>query len=116
MKPNFPFKDKDVVSFPDTETETVDVGIGVDMPVAQTEYQNLLIVRKCGRGFRLELEYGNSEVFCNRRGNRKFISTKDYLGYFGDYSDLKFCCVEEDLRMSVDDLEKNIKTHQDSFQ
>jgi hypothetical protein len=98
----FPFKNGDVLSFPDTESEYVDVGIGVDMKVAETPYENLLIVRKCGRGFRFEMEYDRSEVFGNRR---KFVSTKEYLEYFGNYSDLKFCSSEEDLRLSAEELE-----------
>lgn len=95
LKPDFPFKNKDVLSFPDQYSEYVDVGIGM-MKVAETPYDNLVIVRKHGRGFRLQLEYESSEVFSFRK-NKKFISLVEYLNYFGDYSDLKWECREEDL-------------------
>jgi uncharacterized phage protein (TIGR01671 family) len=39
----------DIVLFPDYETETVDVGIGVDMKVAETSVNNFApVVFKCG--------------------------------------------------------------------
>lgn len=101
MKYKFPFNHDDVVSFPDTETECVDVGCdefgAMMMPVAQTEYPNLMIVEKRGRGFRFVLEYGESEIFRRNRRTGKYISTKEYLGYFGNYSDLKFVCRKKEL-------------------
>jgi len=113
-KLEFPFKNKDVVSFPDTDSEFVDVGLGgCNLKVAETTFRNLLIVRKVGKGFRFEMEYDYSEVFGRNltskfqdKRKRKFIPTKEYLNYFGDYSDLQYECVEEDLRIFDDELEK----------
>lgn len=101
----FPFKNNDVVSFPDTDSEYVDVGIGPGMKVAETPYLNLLIVHKCGRGYRFELEYTYSEVFRRTKNGNKFITNKEYLNYFGDYSDMKYVCKKEDLELT----EKEIK-------
>lgn len=101
MKPELPFKEGDVVSFPDTETESVDVGCdefgSMMMPVAQTEYENLVIVEKKGRGFRFKLEYGYSETFRRNKRTSPYISTMQYLDYFGDYADLKFVCRKHEL-------------------
>ena len=94
----FPFKANDVLSFPDTDTETVDVGIGVEIPIAQTSFENLIRVIKKGKGLTLQLVdtewYNYSEVF--RRGkktiNSGYISLKEYIDYFGNFDDLKFVC------------------------
>jgi len=106
MKKAFPWKNGDAVSFPDTESEFVDVGFGVNngmgMKVAEMTYENIVIVRKWGRGFRLECPYG-SEIFnksfnWGKKSNRKkYISLKEYLDYFGNYSELKYVCTEEEL-------------------
>ncbi len=104
-RPKFPFEDKDIVSFPDTDSEYVDVGLGgCNLKVAESKYDNLLIVHKCGRGFRFEMEYTESEVFgrylnskFTNKNKRKYISLKEYLEEFGDYSDLKYVCKQKEL-------------------
>jgi len=99
----FPFKHNDVISFPDTETEYVDVGLGMgcSMPVAQTTYPNLLIVHKWGRGFRLELD-GYSETFRKYpKANKKaYVSLSEYLKMFGDFSDLEYVTTKEELMIT----------------
>lgn len=105
----FHFKNGDVVSFPDTDSEYVDVGIG-KMKVAEAPYDNLLIVRKHGRGFRLELEYECSEVFriypSKHKKRKRHISLQEFKNHFGDFSVLEYVCPEEDLRMSAEKLEE----------
>jgi len=102
----FPFKNNDVVTFPDTDSEFVDVGIGPCIQVAETPYYNLLIVHKCGRGWRFELENVYSEVFRRTKNGNKFISNKEYLDYFGNYSDMKYVCKKEDLELTNKEIEK----------
>ena len=89
---DFKFEHGDVLSFPDTDSEYVDVGWGPNYKVAETSYDNLVTVCKCGRGFRLKLlDFCDSEVF-RRYGKFKnrFISLKEYLDYFGNFNDLQY--------------------------
>ncbi len=92
----FPYKAGDVVRFPDTESETVDVGVGM-MKVAETLVYTVCEVVKRGRGVSLCIigdDY--SEVF----GTRGYIPILRYLEYFGDYKDLEYVCKEEELDMN----------------
>ena len=97
----FPYKANDVLGFPDTETETVDVGIGY-VAVAQTEYEQLVRVVKKGKGVTLQLvevnKYRYSEAFdvSRKKTNSGYISLKEYINYFGNYNDLKFVCTWEE--------------------
>jgi hypothetical protein len=100
----FNYKAGDVLSFEDTDSEYVDVGLGGEnMKVAEYTYPNIVIVRKCGRGHRLELEYNYSEIFKKYPGKgkfdqKKYISLKEFIDYFGTFNELKYECTEEELK------------------
>ncbi len=89
MNKNFPYKENDVVSFPDTESEFVDVGIGAGLKVAESKINTVCRVVKRGLGYQLKMlepsDY--SEIF-HRKGHRP-ISLKEYLNYFGSFKELK---------------------------
>lgn len=108
-KEKFPFKHGDVVSFEDTDSEYVDVGFGVHcgVKVAEAKYENVAVVRKWGRGFRLELDGYGSETFSTRRvGDKSYVSLRDVLDYFGDYSSLKYIGKEEDINRPFSEIEE----------
>lgn len=109
MKPEFKFSKDDIISFPDMESEYVDVGIG-EMKVAETGYRNLFRVVKRGRGLSLQLADGPcSETFpkYKRKGkNKDIISLKQYLEYFGDFNDLEYICSWEDFNLLADEIEE----------
>ena len=109
----FPFKANDVISFPDTYTETVDVGIG-HVPVAQDKFEQLVRVVKKGKGLTLQLadigKHIYSEAFMKgrKKSNSGYISLKEYIEYFGNFNDLKFVCSWEDYNLSEEEfLNKN---------
>lgn len=90
----FPFTDKDIIMFPDTESEYVDVGIG-EMKVAENSCNTICRPVKKGKGYTLRFMYDTdySEAF-NQKGRSKsgkiqYLSLKEYLEYFGDFDSLK---------------------------
>lgn len=96
-KKEFSFNENDVLMFPDTESHSVDVGIGPSLKVAEDYVNTLVVVKKRGRGFALQIVEGYSEAFWKKGG--QFISLKEYLNYFGNYDDLKFVCLYKDLQL-----------------
>ena len=66
----------DIITFPDTYTESVDVGIGVGMPVAQNEETNFGIILFKDDTFGIEVESKSESL-------KKGFNTFDYV--FNDY-------------------------------
>lgn len=91
----FPYKAGDIVRFPDTESEYVDVGVGTDVKVAETECYTIMRVAKRGRGYQLVFMYKSdySETFHKKavdyKGRIKTVSLHEYIEYFGNYSTLE---------------------------
>lgn len=90
----FPYKAGDIVRFPDTESEYVDVGVG-EVKVAEQLIYTIMQVVKRGRGYMLRFMYKDdySEVFSrkgiDRKGRLKTVSLQEYREYFGGYSQLE---------------------------
>lgn len=103
----FPYKQGDILSFEDTDSTYVDVGFGEHngVKVHEEKYPNIVIVRKWGKGLRLELDkWGMSELFVKYDWKSKqYISLNEFWDYFGTWNKLTYLMTEEEYQFGQTD-------------